>query len=671
MRIRTKLLSLIVMSLLITIFVFLSIYMAMRYMSKGISDMSVYYELTNKVLALNTLSESYLRDPRERARAQWESVYGSLGSLIEQIGPAQPHERLIIDSLREDYRDVHSIFSRLVEGGTIDEYGSLSAKVRERSIGQLSVKLRMMADRVFQLLDARKEEIRTAHGISGLISMMLVTGLMLTSSVVTFLIFGGVSRAILKLRGATNRIASGDLNHRIDHPGQGDELADLARDFNGMVTRLRESYADLEKEINERERIGAELLQAKTDAEARAAEAEEGKKILDALMACIPEGITIADAPDGRIVKVSNYAQQLLGRSEEHLKEDPMGRHGRMWEIYHPDGAAPSEGEELPLARALHTGEVITDEEWVLKRKDGTPITVLCNAGPIRDQAGNVTGGVMAWRSITERKRMEEELRRARDELEIRVEERTAELEDSMRKLEESNQALQDFASIASHDMQEPLRKVQAFGNMLKNQCCASLDTEGKDYLDRMLSATGRMHSLLTSLLEYSRVSTRANPFEEVELKELIGEVLSDLEVRIHQNGGSVKVGELPAIEADPTQMRQLFQNLIGNALKFHKEGEKPVVKVHARNENDHHIIEVEDNGIGFEEKYLDKIFAPFQRLHGRSGSYQGTGMGLAICKKIVERHGGAITARSAPGQGSTFVIMLPVGQDSPEVGRA
>lgn len=240
------------------------------------------------------------------------------------------------------------------------------------------------------------------------------------------------------------------------------------------------------------------------------------------------------------------------------------------------------------------------------------------------------------------------------------------ELKTYMKKLEESNQALQDFASIASHDLQEPLRKVSAFGNMLQKKYGDSIGDEGRDYLRRMLNATERMQSLLRSLLDYSRVTSRAEPFRQVDLARLVDEVLSDLEVRIADSGGKVEVGELPVIEADPNQMRQLFQNLIGNGLKFHKEGEKPLVKVHCPlNDTGHCEINVEDNGIGFEDKHKDEIFAAFQRLHGRSSQYEGTGMGLAICKKIVERHGGSITARSTPGQGSIFTVRLPVKQKS------
>ncbi|MGA2223245.1 MAG: ATP-binding protein, partial [Syntrophobacteraceae bacterium] len=263
---------------------------------------------------------------------------------------------------------------------------------------------------------------------------------------------------------------------------------------------------------------------------------------------------------------------------------------------------------------------------------------------------------------LIEHSRAEEELRKSRDELELRVQERTAELKSYMAKLEQSNQALQDFASIASHDMKEPLRKVISFGNMLRQKSGKSLGETGNDYLNRMLNATERMQSLLAGLLDYSRVATASEPLKEVDLSDLISEVLSDLEVRIVRTGGEVHVGRLPVISADPTQMRQLFQNLIGNALKFHKPGEKPKVQVRSVSNTDEGCqIIVEDAGIGFEEQYLERIFAPFQRLHGRSSQYEGTGMGLAICKKIVERHGGSIAARSTPGEGATFIIEIPV----------
>jgi light-regulated signal transduction histidine kinase (bacteriophytochrome) len=251
--------------------------------------------------------------------------------------------------------------------------------------------------------------------------------------------------------------------------------------------------------------------------------------------------------------------------------------------------------------------------------------------------------------------------------------ERAREVERINRELARSNRELESFASVASHDLQEPLRKITAFGDRLSSQCGEALTDKGRDYLDRMQNAATRMQSLIDDLLAYSRVTTRGQPFVSVSLAAVTQGVLSDLELRIERSGARIEVGELPTIAADPTQMRQLLQNLLSNALKFHRPGEAPRIRVDAlpldgrspesppgRNGSGAIQLRVQDNGIGFEEKYLDRLFKPFQRLHGQS-AYEGTGIGLAICKKIAERHGGSITARSAPGQGTCFLVELPV----------
>ena len=275
---------------------------------------------------------------------------------------------------------------------------------------------------------------------------------------------------------------------------------------------------------------------------------------------------------------------------------------------------------------------------------------------------------------LKERQRAAERLREANDQLEERVQERTLELADTNTELERSNRELQDFAFVASHDLQEPLRKIQAFGDRLKTKHGPQLNDEAQDYLQRMQGAASRMHTLINDLLTFSRVTTKAQPFISTDLGKIAKEVLADLEVRLQDTGGTVEVGDLPVIEADSMQMRQLIQNLISNALKFHKPDEAPIIRIGAevsgngsgpasRRSNSVAQLTFEDNGIGFDEKYLDRIFTPFQRLHGR-GEYEGTGIGLAVCRKIVERHGGTLTARSTPGEGSTFIVTLPVNQD-------
>ncbi len=244
------------------------------------------------------------------------------------------------------------------------------------------------------------------------------------------------------------------------------------------------------------------------------------------------------------------------------------------------------------------------------------------------------------------------------------------------KKLEQRNRALRDFAYIASHDLQEPLRKISAFSSLMLEDYADAVDDTGQHYLERMEDAARRMSQLISDLLVYSRITTRARPFEPVNLNELVQNVLNDLSMQIDDVDGTVDVDHLPTLEADATQMRQLLQNLIGNALKFHRSDVPPHVEVRAHTFDDADAsavptsmqntegplcrLDVSDNGIGFEDKYVDRIFTPFQRLHGRS-DYDGTGMGLAICRRIVERHNGSIGVTSVPEEGTTFTVWLPI----------
>ena len=238
------------------------------------------------------------------------------------------------------------------------------------------------------------------------------------------------------------------------------------------------------------------------------------------------------------------------------------------------------------------------------------------------------------------------------------------ELKNFAARLERSNAELQDFASVASHDLQEPLRKVQAFGDRLKVKCGDTLTADGRDYLERMLNAAGRMQTLINDLLTLSRVTIQAKPFIAVNLRLVVKEVLSDLETLIEAAHGTVEVGVLATIDADPTQMRQLLQNLIGNALKFHHPDKAPTVKITGQIIGSEpellFRLTVQDDGIGFDDKNAEKIFKVFQRLHGRS-EYEGTGIGLALCRRIAERHGGSVRAQAATNEGATFIVELPI----------
>lgn len=362
-----------------------------------------------------------------------------------------------------------------------------------------------------------------------------------------------------------------------------------------------------------------------------------------------------------------------------------------------PATATPAQSEATPIERAVDSGQWSTQspQEVTAHRYDGTAFPAEMSLGSWSTNGSTFYTAIL--RDITKRRRAE------------------AELQEFARQLETSNRELQDFAYIASHDLQEPLRKINAFSDRLRSKYGATLDDTALDYLSRMQNAAQRMQVLINDLLTLSRITTKGRPFDRTDLNAVAHAVLEDLETTIQQSEGQVIVAELPQVEADPLQMRQLFQNLISNALKFRRSDAPPIVRIysdvqesegqpphipetraqmnaaaetatettaetadetadktknntegqqstgpsHSPNAGKMHRICFSDNGIGFDEKYLDRIFQPFQRLHGRN-EYVGTGMGLAICRKIAERHSGTISAQSTADAGTTFVVTLP-----------
>jgi PAS domain S-box-containing protein len=316
--------------------------------------------------------------------------------------------------------------------------------------------------------------------------------------------------------------------------------------------------------------------------------------------------------------------------------------------------AATREAIPDPIAMAIEQEQTLhLPSDSVLIRRDGFETPIEDSVAPIYDRERRASGAVIVFRDVSAWRSSKDQLRAAKDEL------------------ERSNHELQDFAAVASHDLQEPLRKIQAFGDRLADRSADVLGEEANDSLRRMTSAAARMQSLISDLLDYSQVTVQPELPRPVDLGIIVSEVLSDLDERIRSSHGRIRVGPLPTVLASPLRMRQLFQNLIANALKFHPSGVAPRVRIDAvsrgarRGTNGEPErpatwqIRIQDNGIGFDQEQSELIFAPFQRLDGRQ-AFEGTGMGLAICRRIVAMFGGTITARSQPGKGSTFVITLP-----------
>ncbi len=444
------------------------------------------------------------------------------------------------------------------------------------------------------------------------------------------IVYVGVGRMlaprIRRITRAAERFMHGDLSARVGPIERRDELGAIAQAFDGLA-----------EAVESRERLR----------QAAHAELEASQRLNAAILDSLDAHIAVLDE-HGTIIAVNARWREFArwGGASEHVMQgvgvdylaaceagpDELGLAARsgIAEVL----AGRSEG--FLLEYPCHSAEV---ERWFILR-----------ATPLRGGGGAVVAHV----DISARKRSEQRM--------------VALLEE----LERSNRDLQDFAYVASHDLQEPLRKITAFSERLRTAAAQGLGARELDYLDRMASAAARMQRLIGDLLEFSRVATQARPMQRVALDRIVADVLSDLEERIRTTGAEIRVGLLPELDADETQMRQAFLNLVGNALKFVRAGAKPVVSIEASWPRPGETrICVADNGIGIPAEARERIFAPFVRLHARS-EYEGSGMGLAVVRRIVDRHGGRISVQSAAGQGTRFCLDLPLiqGESQAETAR-
>jgi PAS domain S-box-containing protein len=424
---------------------------------------------------------------------------------------------------------------------------------------------------------------------------------MVLVAVFSFALGTYLTRQLQVLSNASRKIAESGPGFQVTVTGS-DELARTSQAFNLMSARLKQSYDSLR-------------------------DAYQG------IVSNVSEGIITLDA-EGCVLDMNAAAVDIFDLSAEAYP----GRHVSEW---------------VPAPFDVDAWK--TDaREFVGRRSDGTKLDLDVSVSHLSVGDG---GEVLACivRDISERKAAERKI-----------------IEYAHR-LEAQNKELQDFAYVASHDLQEPLRKVRTYGDILQEECADALPDDGRRYVSRMISSAERMQVLINDLLAYSRVDTVKRPFESVNLNQIVAQVFSALEVAVAESGAKVHVGLLPEINADPTQMRQLFQNLIGNAIKFRRPGVESEIQISAceaiaAGSGPHTLalarpgyrVRVRDNGIGFSPSYGQRIFEVFERLHPRD-DYPGTGIGLAICRKIVARHGGSIRADSMEEKGATFDVLLPV----------
>lgn len=356
----------------------------------------------------------------------------------------------------------------------------------------------------------------------------------------------------------------------------------------------------------------------------------QARALIRTLIDNLPDRIYVKDA-DSRIVLGNVAYARALGTDNP---EEIVGKTD--FDFRPQEVAASYRADELAI---MQSGTPLINQEQRHTDKTGATRWMLVTKAPWCDSQGKIVGIVGISRDITEIKQAQGELQRYAAEL------------------ERSNQDLQQFAYVASHDLQEPLRMVAGYTNLLSRRYKDQLDKDAAEFISFIVDATSRMQTLVQDLLAYARVETQAQPLVPTELEPVLAQTLTNLQVAIRERGAVITHDPLPRVLGDERQLVQLFQNLISNAVKFCKD-KAPEVHVSTKPSEHEWIISVRDNGIGIEPQYAEKIFQIFQRLHSK-GEYPGTGIGLAICKKIVERHGGRLWVESVPGQGATFFFTL------------
>ncbi len=302
------------------------------------------------------------------------------------------------------------------------------------------------------------------------------------------------------------------------------------------------------------------------------------------------------------------------------------------------------DSDEEAVATLREAVEQGTDARVTLKnyRKDGVPFWNDLIMSPIKDDAGKVTHFVGMQLDITDRMEAQQAL--------------VAKTE----QLEQSNHELEQFTYATSHDLQEPLRMINSYLQLIRKRYGEEFDEDGNTFLDFASEGADRMQALINDLLTLSRLSDDSRRYKKIAMREVVDRSLNNLKLLVEETGTTLTIGRLPTMCVDPVQITQLFQNLINNAIKYRRAGVKPVVDISARKDGGSYIFTVKDNGIGIEPKHFDRVFTIFQRLHTRS-EYPGTGIGLTICAKIIKRHNGSIWVESEPGKGSSFMFSMPV----------
>ena len=405
------------------------------------------------------------------------------------------------------------------------------------------------------------------------------------------------------------------------------------------ITKSKQAEQKLAAQAHDLARQAGELTRSQQALETQT-------RMLQSVLDSMAEGLVAIDE-QGKFIIWNPAAQKILGLGAANLDSQKWSEH---YGLFLDDTVTPFPAEQLPLVRAIR-GETSTAQMFVRNPELDQGAWIEVNGGPLKDKDGGVRGGVVAFRDITQKRTSEREIHQLNSELERRVAERTAQLE-------EANQELESFTYSVAHDLRAPLRHIAGFSGILVEEFGPVLNAEAQRYLQRIQEGTRKMGQLIDELLTLARVGRQALSLQVAGLNSMVKEVIAMLQPEMEGRQVEWNISDLPFVECDPTLLKQVFQNLISNALKYSRPRSPAVIEIGQMDIDGESVIFVRDNGVGFSMKYADKLFGVFQRLH-RSEEFEGTGVGLATVQRIIKKHQGRVWAEAELDSGATFYFTL------------
>jgi len=635
-------------------------------------------QVTRGAGELNILAYEHLQNSSARTKQQWQRRHDTLVRLLGTVEFPAAADRVALVQARATLEELNHIFAELlrVEDGATSATAT-SAKLKERLVGRLLAESQSLTTLAASLSHscarAQVSARQRAFGLTTLLIALTAAGVGVTA----WLIRRSITQPIVHLRRGAERLASGHLDHKIGKLAD-NEIGELARSFDEMAEALRRQAEERDKALAAL-RLDEERLEALVQLNQMSGATQ--KQLTDfALETAVSLtgsqiGYLAFMNKDETVLTMHSWSKQAMAECamEEKPRIYPIASIGLLGEavrqrkaVITNDYAAPN-----PLKKGYPKGHVTVLRHMNAPIFDGDRIVAVAGVGnkPTPYDESDVRQLTLLmqgmWRLLKQRE-IEEDLRRHRDHLEELVADRTAELEQLAAALARSNEELEQFAYIASHDLREPLRMVTGFLQLLEHRYHDKLDADALRFIGFAVDGARRMEQLIQDLLQYARIGSQHKPFSTVDCNQIVQTVLQHLDVAIRENQAVITIeGVLPSVLGDATQLTQLFQNLIANAIKFRRPDTPPRIQIRATRNPTEWVFSVGDNGIGIDPKHFQRLFALFQKLHTRE-EYPGTGIGLALCKKIVECHGGRIWVESAPGVGSTFSFSLPISAKNP-----